>query len=63
MGGAFLSLFVGNVTMGWVGSFYAQMEPAAFWALDAAIAFAGALIVLAIGRTLSRALSPPPAET
>jgi POT family proton-dependent oligopeptide transporter len=63
MGGAFLSPFLGSVTMGWVGSFYAEMDPAAFWALDAAIAFAGALIVLAIGPTLSRALSPPPAET
>jgi POT family proton-dependent oligopeptide transporter len=63
MGGAFLSLFVGNVTMGWVGSFYAQMDPAAFWALDAAIAFAGGLIVLLIGKRLSRALAPPVEET
>ena len=60
MGGAFMSLFVGNVTMGWVGSFYSQMDPAAFWALDAAIAFAGSLIVLVIGKPLSRALAPPP---
>ena len=59
MGSAFLSLFIGNVTMGWVGSFYAQMTPTAFWALDAAIGFAGGLIVLAIGRPLSRALAPP----
>jgi POT family proton-dependent oligopeptide transporter len=58
MGGAFMSLFVGNVTMGWVGSFYSQMDPAAFWALDAAIAFAGGLIVLGIGKPLSRALAP-----
>ena len=61
MGGAFMSLFIGNVTMGWVGSFYAEMDPAAFWAMDAAIAFAGGLIVLIIGKTLSRALAPPPA--
>ena len=27
MGGAFLSLFVGNVLMGWVGSFYDEMTP------------------------------------
>jgi POT family proton-dependent oligopeptide transporter len=59
MGGAFLSPFLGSVTMGWVGSFYAEMDPAAFWALDAGIAFAGALIVLAIGRPLGRALAPP----
>lgn len=63
MGGAFLSLFIGNVTMGWVGSFYSQMDPAAFWAIDAAIGMAGGLIVLAIGGPLSRALAPPPAAT
>jgi len=60
MGLAFLSLFVGNVLMGWVGSFYDQMSPAAFWTLDAAIGFAGALIVLALNRPLSRALEPQP---
>jgi proton-dependent oligopeptide transporter, POT family len=58
MGGAFLSLFVGNVTMGWIGSFYGQMSPAAFWALDAAIGLAGGLIVLILVRPLSRALAP-----
>ena len=61
MGGAFLSLFIGNVTMGWVGSFYAGMDPAAFWALDAGIAFAGALVVLVVSRPLRRALAPPAA--
>ena len=35
------------------------MSPAAFWAIDAAIGLAGGLIVLAIGRPLSRALEPP----
>ena len=61
MGGSFLSLFVGSVVMGWVGSFYAEMDPAAFWALDASFGLAGGLIVLAINRPLSRALAP--AET
>ena len=41
MGGAFIALFVGTVIMGWVGSFYDQLSPAAFWTLDAAIALAG----------------------
>jgi POT family proton-dependent oligopeptide transporter len=58
MGGAFLSLFVGSVAMGWVGSFYALMSPAAFWALDAAISFAGALLVLILHRPLAKALEP-----
>ncbi|HEV2044941.1 MAG TPA: peptide MFS transporter [Sphingomicrobium sp.] len=59
MGGAFIALFIGTVIMGWVGSFYDQMTPAAFWALDAAIAFAGALLILAVRRPLIRALAPP----
>ena len=57
MGGAFLSLFVGSTTMGWVGSFYDQMSPAAFWTLDAVIGFAGALIAFLLHRPLSRILS------
>ena len=52
MGASFLSLFVGSVIMGWVGSFYDQMSPAAFWAVDAAIGFAGALLVLLFGPAL-----------
>jgi POT family proton-dependent oligopeptide transporter len=58
MGGAFLALFVGNVAMGWVGSYYGEMSPAAFWAVDAAIGLTGGLVVLAIGKPLSRALAP-----
>jgi POT family proton-dependent oligopeptide transporter len=57
MGAAFLSLFVGSVVMGWIGSFYPQMHPAAFWAIDAAIGFAGGLIVLLIHRPLARGLA------
>jgi POT family proton-dependent oligopeptide transporter len=57
MGAAFLSLFVGSTTMGWVGSFYDEMSPAAFWTLDAAIGFAGALIAFLLHRPLSRILS------
>jgi len=55
--GAYLTLFVGNVLMGWVGSYYEQMTPAAFWALDASIAAAGSLLVVIFGRQLARALS------
>jgi POT family proton-dependent oligopeptide transporter len=42
--------------MGWVGSFYDQMSPAAFWTLDAAIAFAGALITWLLRKPLERRL-------
>ncbi len=56
MGVAFLALFVASLLMGWVGSFYDEMTPAAFWTVDAALGFAGALIVLILNRPLSRAL-------
>ena len=56
MGGAFLSLFVGSVLMGWVGSFYSQMTPARFWALDGAIGLAGGILVFVFKRTINTAL-------
>jgi proton-dependent oligopeptide transporter, POT family len=62
MGASFLSLFVGSVIMGWVGSFYDQMSPAAFWMVDAAIGFAGAILVLLFGPMLKRALEPNAGE-
>lgn len=58
MGASFLALFVGSVIMGWVGSFYDEMSPAAFWTIDAAIGLAGALLVLLLGPMLRRALEP-----
>jgi POT family proton-dependent oligopeptide transporter len=55
--GAYLSLFVSNSVMGWIGSYYERMTPAQFWTLDAAIAAMGAVLVLVLGRRLTRALS------
>ncbi len=54
---AYLTLFISNILMGWVGSYYEKMDPATFWALDAGIAAIGALLVLIFGRRLTRALS------
>ncbi|QNM83839.1 peptide MFS transporter [Sphingomonas sabuli] len=45
MGAVFLALFAGNLLVGWVGSFYELMTPAAFFGLNAAIGFAGAIIL------------------
>ena len=56
MGGAFLALFIGLTVMGWVGSFYSQMDEAAFWTLDAAIGLAGALLAFAVRKPLSAVL-------
>ena len=52
----YLSFFAGVTIMGWVGSFYGEMGKAAFWMLDAAIGFAGALIVWLLHRPLSNRL-------
>jgi proton-dependent oligopeptide transporter, POT family len=56
MGIAFLSLFLSNNLIGWIGGFYEQMSPAGFWALHAGIAASGGLLVLLFGRQLGRAL-------
>jgi POT family proton-dependent oligopeptide transporter len=58
MGICFLVLFVANNLIGWIGTFYEQMTPLAFWALHAAIAAAGGLLVMAFGRALMRVLEP-----
>ncbi len=58
MGVAFLSLFFANITVGWIGGFYEQMEPRAFWAMHAAIGGFGGLLVLAIGSRITSFLAP-----
>lgn len=58
MGIAFLVLFVGNNLIGWIGTFYEQMTPLAFWALHAAIGGAGWLLVMLFGPALTRILEP-----
>jgi POT family proton-dependent oligopeptide transporter len=58
MGLAFMSLFISNNLIGWIGGFYEKMSPAAFWAMHAAIAAGGGLLVLLFGRHLSCALDP-----
>ncbi|MFM7028318.1 MAG: peptide MFS transporter [Chakrabartia sp.] len=56
MGVAFLSPFVSHVMAGWVGSYFDQMHPSAFWAMDAAIAVVGATILLLSRKRLQAAL-------
>ena len=57
MSASFLALFAGSVIMGWIGSYYSEMHPALFWAIDVAIGFAGGLIVLVIRRPVARGLA------
>jgi POT family proton-dependent oligopeptide transporter len=56
MGVAFLSPFIGHVLAGWIGSYFDQMHPSAFWAMDAAIGLAGGIIILLFRKRLQAAL-------
>jgi len=56
MGIAFLSLFVANNFVGWLGGLYERMTATQFWLLHAAIAAAGGVCVMLFGRGLRRAL-------
>ena len=57
MGVAFLTLFIGNNIIGWIGGWYERMSHPAFWALHAAISATGALLILLFGRRLSAVLA------
>jgi POT family proton-dependent oligopeptide transporter len=63
MGIVFLSLFVANNLIGWIGGFYERMSPSEFWALHAAIAATGGLVVLIFGRALGRVLGADAQES
>lgn len=56
VGSYYLSIFVGGFVSGWLGRFYEVLSPAQFWLLHAALAGAGALLVLLLRRPLSRAM-------
>jgi POT family proton-dependent oligopeptide transporter len=56
MGMAYLTLFVANNVVGWIGGFYDRMTPSSFWTMHAAIAAAGAVLVTLLGRQLRQAL-------
>lgn len=56
MGTAFLSLFVSNILVGWIGTFYERLGPVSFWSLQAAIAGFGAVLALVLAKPLGRIL-------
>lgn len=62
MGVAFMSLFVANNLIGWIGGFYEKMSPAEFWAMHAAIGAMGGVLVMLFGGRLSRALAGQPEQ-
>jgi POT family proton-dependent oligopeptide transporter len=57
MGFAFMSLFVANNLIGWIGRYYETMGPLAFWAMHAAIGATGGVLILVFGRALKRVLA------
>ena len=58
MGLAFMSLFIANTLVGWIGGFYEKMSPVQFWTMHAAIAIVGGVLVVLFGRRLSRLRHP-----
>jgi POT family proton-dependent oligopeptide transporter len=58
MGVVFLTLFVSNNTIGWLGRFYESLGPSGFWLLHAAIGAAGAVLVVLLKLPIERALAP-----
>jgi POT family proton-dependent oligopeptide transporter len=58
MGIAFVSLFVANNLVGWIGGFYEHMNPAQFWAVHAMIAAISGILLTLFGRRLDRVLQP-----
>jgi len=60
MGGAFLVLFVANNLIGYIGTFYEQLGPLAFWALHAGIGGVGGVLAFVFSRTFGRVLEPQP---
>jgi POT family proton-dependent oligopeptide transporter len=62
MGAAFLVLFVANNLIGWIGTFYEQLGPTAFWTLHAAIGAIGGVLAWAFSRTFGRVLEPQPSQ-
>jgi POT family proton-dependent oligopeptide transporter len=58
MGIVFMSLFISNNLIGWIGGFYERMGPLRFWLMHTLIGAAGCLLVTLVGRRLSRELQP-----
>jgi len=59
LGAAFLALFVGNIIVGWVGTYYEKMSPANFWMLEGVIAVVGGVLAFILARPLMRVLATP----
>jgi POT family proton-dependent oligopeptide transporter len=63
MGCVFLTLFISNILIGWIGGFYEHMTPAQFWAMNAAIPAFGGLLALVLNKPLIRRLEHRPSHS
>jgi POT family proton-dependent oligopeptide transporter len=52
----YLSTFIGSIFSGWLGRYYETMSALSFWALHAAIAAAGGVLIILLWRPLFRTL-------
>ena len=62
MGAAFLVLFVANNLIGYIGTFYEELGPTAFWTLHAGIGVVGGVLAFVYSRTFGRILEPQPSH-
>ena len=56
MGAIFLSLFIADFIVGWLGEYYEHMSPAEFWAMHAGIAATGSVLAFLLNRPLKSLL-------
>jgi POT family proton-dependent oligopeptide transporter len=56
MGLVFVTMFLGNMIIGWLGILFERMSTASFWGIHALIAAIGGILVLMCGRRLARVL-------
>ncbi|MBV8855026.1 MAG: hypothetical protein JOY91_16560, partial [Sinobacteraceae bacterium] len=59
MGIGYLSLFIANLLVGWIGGLYERMSPMTFWSVHAAIGAAGSLAVVLFGARIRSRLRTP----
>ncbi len=57
MAGAYLCVFFGQITSGYIATFYETMSPALFWAFNAGVCVAGTAAFYVFGPTLTRVLT------
>jgi POT family proton-dependent oligopeptide transporter len=53
MGVVFLSLFIANILVGWVGGMYEHVGATTFWAIEASIAAVGGVLALLLNKPLT----------